>query len=296
MEGSRHPKEGKMEPTLLFVFLDEAVVSTQSTGGRAMFIGVASKVLNSLLSDYVEGFSLDDFSMSGKLFLHNLTIKPDILERFYLPVKVRAGQIGSLVISVPWTELSDKPAIIEIEDLFFLVSSNSLTLSEQEEHELLQKRKRKRLKTAELLKRQRLGERKEFLDSSLIGQLVSKILNNLQITVKSLHLRYEDPGTSDNPFAFGITLEELHTYTTDSEWTATFLTTRQKTIHKIFKMKNLAAYWNSNTTMFHVSSAEILHHQMADMIYKEGRKPEGMRYFLAPMAGSLKVIFPPKQE
>lgn len=64
-----------------------------------MLTGVASKVLKQLLSDYVEGFSLDDFSMSGKLYLHNLTIKPEILERFYLPVRVRAGQVASLSIS-----------------------------------------------------------------------------------------------------------------------------------------------------------------------------------------------------
>jgi hypothetical protein len=64
-----------------------------------MLTGVASKVLKQLLSDYVEGFSLDNFSMSGKLFLHNLTIKPDILERFYLPVRVRAGLVGSLGLS-----------------------------------------------------------------------------------------------------------------------------------------------------------------------------------------------------
>jgi vacuolar protein sorting-associated protein 13A/C len=69
-----------------------------------------------------------------------------------------------------------------------------------------------------------------------VGQFVTKILNNLQITIRSLHLRYEDTGSNKNPFAFGVTLEELNIYSTDHEWKQTFLTeeqVKQKTIYKV---------------------------------------------------------------
>lgn len=78
----------------------------------------------------------------------------------------------------------------------------------------------------------------EDLNDSFVGQFVTKILNNLQITVQNLHLRYEDTGSNKNPFAFGITLDELNIYSTDPNWRQTFLTeeqAKQKIIYKVLK-------------------------------------------------------------
>lgn len=102
-----------------------------------------------------------------------------------------------------------------------------------------------------MLKRQRRGEQNEGThvggnsisqnpedlgENSFVGQFVTKILNNLQITVQNLHLRYEDTGSNKTPFAFGVTLEKLKIYTTDAEWKETFLTeeqVKQKIIYKV---------------------------------------------------------------
>lgn len=64
-----------------------------------MLKSLATKVLNELLQEYVEGFNLDDFSMSGALELNNLTIKPDVLDRFNLPIQLKAGRIGKLLFN-----------------------------------------------------------------------------------------------------------------------------------------------------------------------------------------------------
>lgn len=68
----------------------------------------------------------------------------------------------------------------------------------------------------------------------LISQLTTKIVDNLQFTMKNIHIRYEDnisdPG---HPFAAGITLKELSALSTDSDWKPKFITETTKSINKV---------------------------------------------------------------
>lgn len=56
-----------------------------------------------------------------------------------------------------------------------------------------------------------------------ISKLITKILDNLQVHVRGLHVRWEDrvsvPG---QPFAAGVTLESLHVESTNEEWRPLF--------------------------------------------------------------------------
>lgn len=67
-----------------------------------------------------------------------------------------------------------------------------------------------------------------------ISQLTTKIVDNLQFTMKNIHIRYEDnisdPG---HPFSAGITLKELSALSTDDEWKPKFITETTKTINKV---------------------------------------------------------------
>jgi hypothetical protein len=57
---------------------------------------IATQVLEKLLGKYVEGFNIDDISMSGDLQFRNLNIRNDIFDRFDLPIQFFQGTVGKL--------------------------------------------------------------------------------------------------------------------------------------------------------------------------------------------------------
>lgn len=79
-----------------------------------------------------------------------------------------------------------------------------------------------------------------------ITQLTNKIVDNLQFTMKNIHIRYEDkisdPG---HPFAAGITLKELSALSTDEEWVPKFISNPTNTINKVNYIAVLYFYANS---------------------------------------------------
>lgn len=78
--------------------------------------------------------------------------------------------------------------------------------------------------------------------------MTNKIVSNVQVRVKNIHIRYED-GTSapevssqfrnlilradrQHPFAAGMTLSELSAISTDGNWVETFI---QDSLHGVHK-------------------------------------------------------------
>ena len=50
--------------------------------------------------------------------------------------------------------------------------------------------------------------------------LITKIVDNLQISLSNMHLRveYEDLKEPDDSFSLGLTLQNVELYTTDENW------------------------------------------------------------------------------
>jgi hypothetical protein len=66
----------------------------------------------------------------------NLKVKQNLLEKFNLPVSIKEGwsnlvrcvfnglgYIGRLVLSLPWTNLSNQSAVVRVSDIFLVVSA-----------------------------------------------------------------------------------------------------------------------------------------------------------------------------
>jgi VPS13-like, N-terminal/Vacuolar sorting-associated protein 13, extended-chorein len=118
---------------------------------------------------------------------------------------VALGHLGHLTLNIPWANLTSKPAEIIIEDLYLLVvpegHSNNIDVDEEEAR--AQASKQERLKNAEVLRQSSsaaIGEGEK--NPGLFESLINKVVNNLQITVKNIHIRYEDnlsvPGVRDS--------------------------------------------------------------------------------------------------
>jgi vacuolar protein sorting-associated protein 13A/C len=71
-------------------------------------------------------------------------------------------------------------------------------------------------------------------NEGFISQLTTKIVDNLQFTMRNIHIRYEDnisdPG---HPFSAGITLKELSALSTDELWQPKFISESSNTINKV---------------------------------------------------------------
>jgi vacuolar protein sorting-associated protein 13A/C len=52
-----------------------------------------------------------------------------------------------------------------------------------------------------------------------MDRLLNKIVDNIQVTVKNIHVRYEDNYSYEkNPFSLGFTLKALSINTTNGDW------------------------------------------------------------------------------
>jgi hypothetical protein len=64
---------------------------------------VLRKILNNSLGDFFENISSNDVKVgifSGKVQLKNLKLKPSIMERLGLPIKLISGLIGNIFVDV----------------------------------------------------------------------------------------------------------------------------------------------------------------------------------------------------
>jgi vacuolar protein sorting-associated protein 13A/C len=84
--------------------------------------------------------------------------------------------------------------------------------------------------------------------ASFTAQLVTKIVDNLQISINNIHIRYEDDVSNPgHRFALGITLHKLSAQSTDGQWNETFIEQASDAIHKLCKLDCLAVYLNTET-------------------------------------------------
>jgi vacuolar protein sorting-associated protein 13A/C len=202
-------------------------------------------------------------SLTGDVVLRDLQLKREALDKFDLPVDVLEGYLGELTLSIPWSNLKNKPVKVYINNVYLLAVprnessvcilmmdgflvfwSNlcSLKMTDEQRNRRSQQLKKDKLVNAELLSdptkhvpTSSADPQEEAKNDTFINQLTTKIVDNLQFSMKNIHIRYEDQGTDQSqPFAAGITLGELSAISTNSEWIPTFISEATNTIHKVW--------------------------------------------------------------
>ena len=77
-----------------------------------------------------------------------------------------------------------------------------------------------------------------------MDKLVDTIVNNIQISIKSIHIRYEDKVTNpDHPFAFGVMLKGLSAETTNSKWQPMQVDGDATQVHKVCWFVFFSDWW-----------------------------------------------------
>ncbi|KAG6015320.1 hypothetical protein E4U54_003712 [Claviceps lovelessii] len=223
-----------------------------------MLEGLVAGLLNRFLGMYVENFDPTQLKVgiwSGDVKLRNLHLRREALDQLKLPINVVEGHLGELTLVIPWSNLRGAPVKVLIEDVFLLASpKEEAEYDEEEEERRRQRIKMEKLDSAELLKEKNqegMSQEEQKKNESFTQSLLTKVVDNLQVTVKNIHIRYEDSiSAPGHPFALGLTLEEFSAVSTDGQWKPTFIQDSHSTTHKLATLGALSVYWNTDTDLF----------------------------------------------
>lgn len=288
-----------------------------------MLEGLVAGLLNRFLGMYVKNFDPTQLKVgiwSGDVKLNRLSLRKEALDQLRLPVNVVEGHLGHLTLVIPWSNLRGAPVKVFVEDVFLLASpKEEAEYDEEEEERRRQRIKMEKLDSAELIKertRMGLSAEEERKNQSFTQSLVTAIVDNVQVTVKNIHIRYEDSiSAPGHPFALGVTLEEFSAVSTDGDWNPVFVQGRDTVTHKLAKLDALSVYWDTDATLLGSgrqvvkSEKEQLGHddivrKMKDMIETEAKWDDedkddvsstgsahspGHQFILRPVSGQAKV-------
>lgn len=267
-----------------------------------VFESVVVDVLNRFIGDYVENLDRSQLKLGiwgGDVTLARLDVKESALDELDLPVKIVSGHLSNLVLKIPWKNLYTAPVIATIEGLFIIIVPNLATkYNEEKEKKAAQDFKEKELRRIEeaKIKEANKDEKKEEKVDTFTEKLVTQIIKNLQVKIKDIHIRYEDPFTDPSkPFSVGITLHNLSFETTDENWKPCILQDTVKLIHKLVVLDSFAIYWNSRTVMISKMNADDAKKEMKHEIATSSTKPN-MSFILGPINATARLILNPKPE
>ncbi|KAJ2722137.1 Vacuolar protein sorting-associated protein 13 [Coemansia sp. Benny D115] len=260
-----------------------------------MFEGVVATLLNRFLGNYVTNLETTQLKLGiwqGDVKLEKLRLKQDALDKLRLPVDIKEGWLGTLTISIPWSNLKGEPVRIHIDDVYVLATPRfQENFDPEREEEREYKRKMRRLDNDDTLRLQKLSKNKavssdEKKQASFTEQLIAKIVDNLQIVIKNIHVRYEDHISNPNHmFAVGTTLGELSAVSTDEEWRPAFLHDSGSVIRKMLRLAHFSMYWDTECKSMQGLDHESFIRQFAQAIDPANR----LQPILQPVAGMGKL-------
>nr|XP_049703427.1 intermembrane lipid transfer protein VPS13A isoform X1 [Helicoverpa armigera] len=263
-----------------------------------MFEGAVAGILNRLLGKYVQDLDTENLNVgifSGNVNLTDLKLKPEALYELDLPIDVKIGTIGRIGLQIPWSGLYTQPVVVNIEDVLVLVGpaiSNS-HFDPERERRLTRAAKRKILQDLEAESEVLKGPQNFF------EHLFTAIVNNLQIYVRNVHVRYEDSISSkDGPLACGLCLQSLSIETTNSKWKPSVTPANASTVYQMMRIESLSCYWNPTATALddsetaHITPMQYYNwkHYMLTGLDKFSMHHEDFEFLLKPVTCKVKVL------
>ncbi|KAG0557949.1 hypothetical protein KC19_11G167800 [Ceratodon purpureus] len=267
--------------------------------------------LDKYLGEYVKGLSKEALKVSvwnGNVELTNMQLKPEALNALKLPIKVKAGFLGSVNLKVPWSRLGQDPVIVELDRIFIL--AEPATNVEGGDADSVQEAKNRRVREEEeKLVRSKADNNKnaeEASDSSWLGSLIGTVIGNLKLSITNIHIRYEDEeSNAGHPFAAGLTLAKLAAVTVDEDGKETFVTGGAlDRVQKSGELNRLSFYFDTDTKPWPVEKpwAELVPQDWSKAFlpgikeepssYK-GEKPPWIKdhnYVLEPVGGTARYF------
>ncbi|KAG6572817.1 Vacuolar protein sorting-associated protein [Phytophthora cinnamomi] len=221
-----------------------------------MFETLVTGLLTSALGSYIEPkcFSSDKINVavwSGYVVLTELEVKPEVVAE--LPaVRLVRGLVGSIELKIPWNRLQSDSVVATVDDVYLLLRTeedidavmrrmDEFTLKKKLLEELYTQAKRQE-ETADAD-----GAANAASEDGFAARLVNKIIDNLELHIRRIHIRIEDHSSGDHPFAMGLTIESVHVQSTNSNWQPSYVDAAKNNEPRIFKiveLNHLSVYCN----------------------------------------------------
>ena len=289
-----------------------------------MFEALIEKLILSYFGDYIENLDRNKLSLglwSGSLTLEDIKINPKSINKFKLPFKFLFGRIKKLSLLIPWKQNFSVPTEITIESIQIVLTFTSdnnkweytdynnyenklyylLKFSNERMFQLTQTfiEEAKKLENSEQNNAASKEKQNTFWDG-----LVVKILDNLQVKFKNVHLRIESP-FDNNHTSLGISLEEMFIVNTNEEWQEEFIDrniNKNANIFKLLKISNFGIYLNPNENflIYNIYKENIeqknekevnalIEEHMNSLFPEEEQKLPDMEYLIEPMSLTAKM-------
>eukprot|EP00903_Cladosiphon_okamuranus_P017946 g16513.t1 len=208
--------------------------------------------LHDALSDYVVGLSPERLKVgvwSGKIVLEELQVNPEAVNQLRLPVNIIHGTVKKLEVDIPWAHLGSRPVKVVLEGVSVLVGPvDRGSWGDDEVRERRLGIKRAALEKAEAASKKE-GKGNDDDTRGFVEKLVQRIVDNIEINVADIHIRYEDavlvPGQT---VSVGVCLESFVVATTDKDFVPQFVDRTgkggiQSKVHKLAQVKGFSVYW-----------------------------------------------------
>ncbi|CAG9316922.1 unnamed protein product [Blepharisma stoltei] len=228
-----------------------------------MFERKFKAIILKILGEFVEDFDDSELQVdnwSGHVTQTRLNIKPNglrFLSRLIgIDIIVVRGVIGSLQLSFNWRALWREPIRLTLEDLYVVCKPQN-----PPDPTFFQD-KRRRAKRSRL---EDLVQKKKFQNpnKTYLQKLEATVSDNICISLKNVHLRYEDTISNPfRPFVIGLTLDKLVYSPSDSNWVKNFITLElKKQAQKSFMVLELGQF-----AFYHISKSSELFSLKADWL------------------------------
>lgn len=265
-----------------------------------MFEQLVADFLTKYLGSFVEGVDRRNLQVAvwqGEVILTHLRVKRRTLDEFKLPLFVKGGYLGQLSLMIPWNNLQNEAIIVILEDLHVRISPYGDHSEAEEETESLPTSKTLKEKEAEIQAFE-AGRELPKLEGeaanpgSFFGALLTKIVDNIQVQINNVHIRYESDITDKlHPqLSFGITLEHLDIVSTDPNFSPSFLHVSHSIIYKLLSLKNFAVYLNAKDPPLCCESDNDMVTKMRNMVYRTDNSRTNVNYVIRPVRLTVKAI------
>uniref|UniRef100_A0A182TV09 Vacuolar protein sorting-associated protein 13 n=1 Tax=Anopheles melas TaxID=34690 RepID=A0A182TV09_9DIPT len=235
----------------------------------------------------------------GDVVLNNLILKQSALKELDLPVTTLYGHLGKLVLKIPWKNLYSAPVEAIVDKLYVLAVPNTdVRYNDEKEQRVAFETKKAELARIEQAKKNEEEKEKvtPVADKSFAEKLTTQIVNNVQIKISDIHIRYEDTTTTGHPFAFGVTLSNLSVHTTDENWVQTLVSESVTKIYKMAQLEMLSVYMNCNTQLFQYSDPSEYRALFEASIASKTRQPVDYHYIFGPISSGACLEMTPNPE
>ncbi|EYC38921.1 hypothetical protein Y032_0687g1538 [Ancylostoma ceylanicum] len=224
-----------------------------------MLENIVAWVLNNYIGEYLEDLNTDQLSvalLSGQVELENVPLKKTALRKLDLPLEVKAGLLGKLTLSVPITHLRSEPWALKLSDVLIIVGPPTPDRRyDVEAVERVEQQKKEQM--LDELEKRHTSELSSFLgltvpasqDTWWGASLISTVLNNIQLILNNVHIRYEDNLSLPNGLVFncGIRIQTMTMQTTNAAGKPGFVEPQTGVnIFKKLELKGFSLYWNSD--------------------------------------------------